>query len=879
MKRRFAAFFLSSLCVSAVTVPAAAQVVLEPGVISGQLGFTNTDAEVIAILQALGPYASYVEAWSVAPAGSSATRYASWPGSALQIPYDIHPNAAGGVTYDMTGTAVFYTPGAHPGSRYYRYATHSAGLLPDPDDDPAGLDFDLMECAGLVRLKWGEDPACASPATVQGAEVNTPRFVDYLGQASLNYLVVPEGTNQTIRLVTIVGNNPMTNLLRFGTDQPISVGCDQIQDICVDISAYGDGGAALGAFSGPFDVVGETHAQGSSFVHAWGGPDSNERYTFPSPAKSLSNDPASWWTLPNLVPGNYNVYGTTTVRAGRSASVVRTRQVQLSQAVAGSTSTLQETVGGVARYPLVMTPAIMNGSVRLADPYVLTHPGATSPLSTLAFNTGGQANDVSLTFVQSFSGQGNYSQTSFEGAFDPATGDLSSTYESVLVNPYDETTSWRSGIMQLTFFGPSLQTGGTTYIHGLDTDTPVPPGGTKTFDHRYCFNEVTLGYASDTAFTAPRALVSGSFSGADWEGTTRSYNVSADFFGVTPSNQPALSADVSVVVPQGSFTLTPQANVGGTNATFPAVKLTAGCGQRLHPAAGLGVSLDQLAECPGPGGALSVSGSVDSQGKPVSRIWYTVNDGPEIDLCASSCGVSPTFSTTVTLPPGCVSGVKVFASAPGVATAASAEGSIDACAEACQSDTCDGGIEEGTVQCATVERGLFGDVADADIDVDYGDWASGGYPFLWTGFSPHAHRTLTKFDVSFIPQGSTIVSADASWFSLWNEDHQIVRAHRVVQPWDEATVTWPNFGADTNFDAAVLGSFDAYGLGQKTVDLTVMYQDVVSCGGPDHGVILESDVPPDALDVAHTYPASEASSNRPRLEICWIAPCHAGCGE
>jgi len=194
---------------------------------------------------------------------------------------------------------------------------------------------------------------------------------------------------------------------------------------------------------------------------------------------------------------------------------------------------------------------------------------------------------------------------------------------------------------------------------------------------------------------------------------------------------------------------------------------------------------------------------------------------------------------------------------------------------------CDGQVDEGAsggpVQCATVQRGLYSSVEDSDIGVDYGNWAAGGYPYLWTGFSPNPHRTLTYFDVSFIPPGSTVTSATASWYTYWNDHHQLVRAHKVVQPWAEATVTWNNFSSVSNFDAAVLGSFDGYDVGYKSVGLTGMYQDIVSCLAPDYGVILESDVPPNGLGQNYAYPASEASSNRPKLSICWVPACNPGC--
>jgi hypothetical protein len=188
---------------------------------------------------------------------------------------------------------------------------------------------------------------------------------------------------------------------------------------------------------------------------------------------------------------------------------------------------------------------------------------------------------------------------------------------------------------------------------------------------------------------------------------------------------------------------------------------------------------------------------------------------------------------------------------------------------------------EAAVECATVQRDVFSSVADTDIAQDYGSWAAGAYPALSTGFSPNVHRTLTYFDVSFIPTGSTIVSADASWYVQWNTHHQTVRAHRIVQPWAEATASWTNFGSISNFDATVLGSFDGFGgITYKSVSLTGMYQGIVDGAQPDYGVLLESDVPPSAPGQKYVYSSSETSSvsKRPKLDICWMETCNAGCG-
>jgi len=200
-----------------------------------------------------------------------------------------------------------------------------------------------------------------------------------------------------------------------------------------------------------------------------------------------------------------------------------------------------------------------------------------------------------------------------------------------------------------------------------------------------------------------------------------------------------------------------------------------------------------------------------------------------------------------------------------------------------QDNNCNGQCDEGlfgAVTCVTVQRGLLGAVADTDIDVDYGNWAAGGYPFVWTGFSSHAHRTLTRFDVAFIPDGSTVVSAVGSWFVQWNDHHQTVRAHNLLAPWLESEATWFNFGDGGVFDPAAMGQFDGFaGPGFRSINLTGQIQAIVSGDIRNYGVLLEADIGGNPSDGVHAYFSSEVGpvSRRPKLDICYAPPCNGGC--
>ncbi|MEZ4302263.1 MAG: DNRLRE domain-containing protein [Polyangiaceae bacterium] len=178
--------------------------------------------------------------------------------------------------------------------------------------------------------------------------------------------------------------------------------------------------------------------------------------------------------------------------------------------------------------------------------------------------------------------------------------------------------------------------------------------------------------------------------------------------------------------------------------------------------------------------------------------------------------------------------------------------------------------------CALIQRGTLGSVQDSDFSYGNGNWAAGSYPFSWTGPSPYDHWSAYQFDLSVVPAGASITAAVFSTYVSWNADSATVRAHRILGAWNEST-NWAGFtgnGASTNWDAAVLGSFDAGGWGWRSIDVTTAAQKWHGGQWANHGLLLEED--PVKL---HNYFTSEASlSQRPNLWVCWSAGAPA-CGE
>lgn len=728
---------LIGLSVTTTGAAAFADVMLEPNVIHGQVRFTNTDPAVVALLDHLGMKSSGsdVVATSILPAGFSSNTWAL-PGGPMLFSYELSAESGAGgppgVIYSLQARAAIYTAPDYPGSgtasgTYIFQPNGNVVLYPAPSP---GTLADLEECVGLVHIRWGLDDSCVQPATVHKGHIYTSYSVSSFNDTSEHYVLQLGGTSETRTLSTTIGTDPTLDTISFTTDVDLHPGCDEIQEICINIGPYVGDGDNLGALTGPYDVVGETE-QGTTRIDAFGGPGGNERWGYFSPPEMPLGAPATWWTLPNLVPGDYWAQASSVVRTGREANELRSprmgpgRPPGPATVVAGTTGDMQKVFDGSSRYPFVMHPAFIKGSILLADPYVTANPGTYSTLSAIVFSTDAPASTAApqWTYLVAYDVPDGYglSVTSFPGSFDAATGLFSSSYQQVIANTYDLPTKWRQDNLRLYFQDALHDRNGTLSLRRDPTGHDFAPGDVVTIDHRYCFNEITLPYSTASgALFNPSATISGGLSGTDWEGNVTSYTASGTFYGSpTSSGAAAQTGEVHLALPQGSYTITPGASIvsesgGISTANFESASFTAGCGQRIVVTPGLAVSLDQLPPC-APAAEMNIAGQIDSGGDPVDRIWYTINGGPEIDLCPSNCGPNPAYSATVGLE-GCENDVQVFASVGAHVASVTAQTVWDdpsdgaACAgESCNppASTC-AEVKAETVTCQSDDLGWTG---------------------------------------------------------------------------------------------------------------------------------------------------------------------------
>lgn len=613
----------------------------------GTIGFTNSVLRPL-LTAGIGTWWCGDAAISTSVPGLSA--YGNAPpntGDALACDYELSAQTdTGGITYDVYASRAGFPFPTQTGQV----------LLPKPDP---GTQVNFSACAGVGSLEFHD--ACNGGAVIDPGNVNlfgVPSFK--LG--TTYYALLQDGQDVDVTVTYTLGSDPDVDLLHFSDVVSMHGACDatdpHVVDVCSDI-----GGIQLGNLNGPYDVVGETE-QFALVVNAFNGPSGNARsfHDYVAPFERPVSTPSEWWTLVNMYPGHY--YGLNAIggfRTGTDYTYFEARPVDAGDVVANTTTTVMAS----GLYPFVMHPAFFSGSIELVNPSLPDATGTASwahlyrqPLDGSGIPSGGRPDPGTAT--QAGDGAGGYVTSSFSGDFDATVHRLLSAYELPVVSTYDAPTNWYRNL-KLTFSSPFDATNPSDYRSGnlyLVQNVPANPtllnaGDSATVNYKACFNEVQFDLViigGDTLFN-PSLDLAGGFNGTTaLDGSTLNYSASGNFSGYPVSPSSAVG-HVLFPLPEGTYTLTPHANVltsTGTQSytTFSNVDVTVGCGEKRVLNQFLSVTAQTATgtDCATfPDTHLSVN--VSSSGFAVNHVWYTVNSDATVhDICASSCGVSPSYA-------------------------------------------------------------------------------------------------------------------------------------------------------------------------------------------------------------------------------------------
>ncbi|MFC1839600.1 DNRLRE domain-containing protein [Thermodesulfobacteriota bacterium] len=150
----------------------------------------------------------------------------------------------------------------------------------------------------------------------------------------------------------------------------------------------------------------------------------------------------------------------------------------------------------------------------------------------------------------------------------------------------------------------------------------------------------------------------------------------------------------------------------------------------------------------------------------------------------------------------------------------------------------------------------------------------GSADFLSVGYESNSDnlRACLKFDISSIPEGSTINSATLKlhyyeFYVSWDERN--MSAHRITSDWAEGSITWNNDYSEEIYDQQSVGGGTIIWYGW---DVTSLVTSWLQGTYENYGIMIKSYSESGTSDNSLRFESKENDSNHPYLEIDYTLP-------
>lgn len=148
----------------------------------------------------------------------------------------------------------------------------------------------------------------------------------------------------------------------------------------------------------------------------------------------------------------------------------------------------------------------------------------------------------------------------------------------------------------------------------------------------------------------------------------------------------------------------------------------------------------------------------------------------------------------------------------------------------------------------------------------------------WTfSGTPGTYRSLLEFDLSSIPVAATVVDAKLSLYynatsgSAGQSGANEAVLQRVIQPWDESTVTWSNQPSTTATNQVVLSESTSPNQNYTNTDVTALVQDMVNDPANSHGFMLKLQAEVGLASMKFCSSDCTTDEDRPSLVVTYIS--------
>lgn len=662
--------------------------------ITGTVRFDNSDPEILGRLRAPaneGMSSLTVRALSLAPnAGLTAQVNVPVPdrvANPYQLSVQAGTNAVTAIAYGLQ--AVIWL---HDDRELFYTRTFET---PPLVEDATPLPLDLAECAGVVRLQFVD--AAGTPVTVAGGSGQVYAGSELRAQmlslapgSGENFLVVPAGVELLLNLQLQRGSDLYRDQINHTFTLTTNVPCDTVLTVPVVLRDP----TSLGRITGVVDMEGEFEQTtgpsafdgllGRTAVSA-GGPAGNRRLDFIAGDNALVSASGTF-ELENLLPSDavtpaepWRVqaqmhFGTGTkfewftspaLGEGSNPGVVVPAggTVDLGDRLRFKRGSIKGRVKFAGPPDTAASRSALNGILRPDDYGVDAFgiPVSSGLYGITASHIVARGQDVAAPGA-TFTAAGGRAAANFEGKYDSGVAAFRGDYEIGVGGLNGETSVWKRDLLALTI--STLTNLNTPYVSQVLSVTDrseallaVAPGETVVKDLGLGFSEVCLRFRTPgRRFYSPVvAQAHGEFQGADFENFPQTYAVIIEAaYGLPASAAEAADSGIlTLVLPQGSYRLTPSLNVLNDDGTesitqLEEIVLEVPARQRICVEGCLRLAAN-IPPCAGE--SARITGGARTCGQPVKTVTYQLDDGPHVVVC-TDCGVDPVLDFNVPLSPG-----------------------------------------------------------------------------------------------------------------------------------------------------------------------------------------------------------------------------------